>query len=149
MKIELRKGRSLFWAIPCGIASLHALLAIFGTTSVSAQSPSFPIAQQINCDRPQGDVQVRTCIRLRYEASDRQLNEVYKQLMSQLSGEERALLSEAQLGWIQLRDKTCEFEVYKSRGGTGYGGFLNECLDRMTKQRTGELEKYLNGFNSL
>ncbi|MEG5062075.1 lysozyme inhibitor LprI family protein [Microcoleus sp. B3-A4] len=135
MKIELRKGRSLFWPI--------ALLAIFGTTSVSAQSPSFPIAQQINCDRPQGDVQVRACIRLRYEASDKRLNEVYKQLISQLSGEERGLLSEAQLGWIQLRDKTCEFEVYKSRGGTGYGGFLNECLDRMTKQRTAELEQYL------
>ncbi|MEG4087035.1 lysozyme inhibitor LprI family protein [Microcoleus sp. POL10_C6] len=135
MKIELRKGRSLFWS--------SALLAIFGITSVSAQSPSFPIAQQINCDRPQGDAQVRTCIRLRYEASDQRLNEVYKQLISQLSGEERSLLSEAQLGWIQLRDKTCEFEVYKSRGGTGYGGFLNECLDRMTKQRTGELEQYL------
>ncbi|MEG4120599.1 lysozyme inhibitor LprI family protein [Microcoleus sp. N9_B4] len=135
MKIEFRKGRSLFWS--------SALLAIFGTTSVSAQSPSFPIAQQINCDRPQGDAQVRTCIRLRYEASDQRLNEVYKQLISQLSGEERSLLSEAQLGWIQLRDKTCEFEVYKSRGGTGYGGFLNECLDRMTKQRTAELEQYL------
>jgi uncharacterized protein YecT (DUF1311 family) len=149
MKIGLRKGRSLFLSIPCGIASLHALLAILATISVSAQSPSFPLAQQINCDRPQGDAQVRTCIRLKYEASDRQLNEVYKQLMSQLSGEERSLLSEAQLGWIQLRDKTCEFEVYKNRGGTGYGGFLNECLDRMTKQRAGELEKYLNGFNSL
>ncbi len=143
MKIELRKDRSLFWSIAYGIASLHALLAVLGTQSVSAQSPSFPLAQQIDCDRPQGDAQVRTCIRLKYEASDRRLNEVYKQLMSQLSGEERSLLSEAQLGWIKLRDKTCEFEVYKSRGGTGYGGFLNECLDRMTKQRTGELQKYL------
>ncbi|MEG4856027.1 lysozyme inhibitor LprI family protein [Microcoleus sp. K1-B6] len=143
MKIELRKGRSLFWSIPYGIASLHAFLAIISTTSVFAQSGRSVIAQQINCDRPQGDVQVRACIRLNYEASDRQLNEVYKQLISQLSGEERSLLSEAQLGWIQLRDKTCEFEVYKSRGGTGYGGFLNECLDRMTKQRTAELEQYL------
>ncbi|MEG4498766.1 lysozyme inhibitor LprI family protein [Microcoleus sp. F10-C6] len=143
MKIELKKGRSLFWSIPYGIASPRVVLAILGTTSVSAQSPSFPLAQQINCDRPQGDVQVRTCIRLRYEASDRQLNEVYKQLISQLSGEERSLLSEAQLGWIKVRDKTCEFEVYQNRGGTGYRGFLNECLDRMTKQRTGELQRYI------
>ena len=135
MKIELRKGRSLFWS--------SALLAIFGTTSVSAQSPSFPIAQQINCDRPQGDVQVRACIRLRYEASDKRMNEIYKQLISSLSDEEQSILTEAQLGWIQLRDKTCEFEVYKNRGGTGYGGFLSECLDRMTKQRTAELENYL------
>jgi uncharacterized protein YecT (DUF1311 family) len=143
MKIELRKDRSPFWSIPYGIASLHALLAIFGTTSVSAQSPIFPIAQQINCDRPQGDAQVRTCIQLRYEVSDKRMNEVYKQLISSLSDEERAILKEAQLGWIKLRDQTCEFEVYKNRGGTGYRGFLNECLDRMTKQRTAELEQYL------
>ncbi|MEG4629008.1 lysozyme inhibitor LprI family protein [Microcoleus sp. AR_TQ3_B6] len=143
MKIEFRKHRSPFWSIPYGIASFHALLSICGTTSVCAQSPIFPIAQQINCDRPQGDVEVRACIRLNYEASDKRLNEVYKQLISHLSGEERALLSEAQIGWIKLRDKTCEFEVYKSRGGTGYGGFLNQCLERLTKQRTAELEKYL------
>jgi uncharacterized protein YecT (DUF1311 family) len=143
MKIELRKDRSHFWSVPYAIASLHALLAIFGTTSVSAQSLIFPIAQQINCDRPQGDAQVRTCIQLRYEVSDKRMNEVYKQLISSLSDEERAILKEAQLGWIKLRDQTCEFEVYKNRGGTGYRGFLNECLDRMTKQRTAELEQYL------
>ncbi len=143
MKIEWRKDRSLFRSIPYGIASLHALLAIFGTTSVSAQSPSFPIAQQINCDRPQGDAQVRTCIRLRYEASDKRMNDIYKQLISSLSDEEQSILTEAQLGWIQLRDKTCEFEVYKTRGGSGYGGFLNECLERVTQQRTSELEQYL------
>jgi uncharacterized protein YecT (DUF1311 family) len=135
MKIELRKSRSLFWQI--------ALWAVLGTTSVFGQSPSFPIAQQINCDRPQGDAQVRTCIQLRYETSDKRMNEVYKQLISSLSEEERAILTEAQLGWIKLRDQTCEFEVYKNRGGSGYGGFLNECLDRMTKQRTAELEQYL------
>ena len=71
------------------------------------------------------------------------MNEVYKQLISSLSDEEQSILTEAQLGWIQLRDKTCEFEVYKNRGGTGYGGFLSECLDRLTKQRTAELEQYL------
>jgi len=96
MKIELRKGRSLFWSI--------ALLAVFGTTSVSAQSPSFRIAQQINCDRPQGDVEVRACIRLRYELADKRLNDVYKQLIAKLSKEEKALLSESQLGWIKVRD---------------------------------------------
>ncbi|NJK68103.1 MAG: DUF1311 domain-containing protein [Richelia sp. CSU_2_1] len=134
MKIGLKKGRALFWSI--------ALLAI-GTTSVFAQSESSVNAQQLNCDRPQGDVEVRACIRLRYEIADQKLNEVYKQLMAKLSKEERSILSEAQLGWIQQRDKTCEFEVYQNRGGTGYQGFLNECLGRSTKQRTAELEKYL------
>ncbi|HBK99809.1 MAG TPA: hypothetical protein DD001_22055 [Microcoleaceae bacterium UBA10368] len=134
MKIELRKGRSLFWSI--------GLLAIVGTISVLAQSGRSVIAQQLNCDRPQGDVEVRACIRLRYELADKRLNDVYKQLIAKLNGEEKALLSEAQLGWIKQRDNTCEFEVYRNRGGTGYQGFLNECLERSTKQRTAELEKY-------
>jgi len=115
---------------------------MLATTSVFAQSGRFPIAQQINCDRPQGDVEVRACIRFRYETSDKRLNEVYKQLVAKLSGEERSLLVEAQLGWIKLRDNNCEFETYRSRGGTGHSGFLSECLDRMTKARTAELEKY-------
>ena len=134
MKISLRKSRSLFWSI--------APIAVLATTSVLAQSGPFPIAQQINCDRPQGDVEVRACIRFRYETSDKRLNQVYNQLLAKLKGEERSLLVEAQLGWIKLRDNNCEFETYRSRGGTGHSGFLNECLDRMTKQRTAELEKY-------
>ena len=69
MKRNLRKSRSLFWSIPYGIASLHALLTMLATTSVLAQSERSVMAQQINCDRPQGDTQVRACIRLRYEAS--------------------------------------------------------------------------------
>jgi uncharacterized protein YecT (DUF1311 family) len=135
IKISLNKSRSLFWSI--------ALLTMLATTSVFAQSERSVIAQQINCDRPQGDAQVRACMRLKYELADKRLNEVYKQLIAKLSKEEKALLSESQLGWIKQRDNTCEFEVYKNRGGIGFQGFFNECLERVTKQRTAELEKYL------
>ncbi|WP_373536690.1 lysozyme inhibitor LprI family protein [Microcoleus sp.] len=135
MKINLPKNRSPLWSI--------ALVTILATASIFARSGQSVIAQQINCDRPQGDVEVRACIRLRYELADQRLNEVYKQLIAKLSKEEKALLAEAQLGWIKVRDNTCEFEVYQNRGGTGYRGFLNECLERITKQRTAELEQYL------
>lgn len=141
MKIKLRKGRSHFWSLAKPSKRI-ALLAIVGTISVLAQSGRSVIAQQLNCDRPQGDVEVRACIRLRYELADKRLNDVYKQLIAKLNGEEKALLAEAQLGWIKVRDNSCEFEVYRNRGGTGYQGFLNECLERSTKQRTAELEKY-------
>lgn len=101
------------------------------------------IAQrQPNCNNPRSDIEIKECIRLRYEAADRRLNDVYKQLVAKLSREERSLLAEAQKGWIQWKENNCDFEVYGSRMGTGYRGFLNECLERMTKQRTAELEKY-------
>jgi uncharacterized protein YecT (DUF1311 family) len=102
------------------------------------------IAQrQPNCNNPRSDIEIKECIRLRYEAAARRLNDVYKQLLSKLSREERALLAEEQQRWIQLKENNCEFEVYESRGASGYRGFLNQCLERMTKQRTAELESYL------
>jgi Uncharacterized protein conserved in bacteria len=134
------------------LVSLIVSLAIVGSNSglVFAElkqdnppTPS-PIAQrQPNCNNPQNNLEIKECIRLRYEAADRRLNEVYKQLVAKLSREERSLLAEAQQGWIQLKENNCHFEVYGSRGGTGYRGFLNECRERMTQQRTAELEKYL------
>jgi uncharacterized protein YecT (DUF1311 family) len=140
------KGRSFL--------SLIVSLAIVGSNSGlvfaklkqdSAATPSpSPIAQrQPNCNNPRSDIEIKECIRLRYEAADRRLNEVYKQLIAKLSREERSLLAESQKGWIQLKENNCDFEVYGSRRGTGYRGFLNECLERMTQQRTAELEKYV------
>jgi uncharacterized protein YecT (DUF1311 family) len=126
----MMKWRSIF--------SLIINLAI-----VLAQFDRSVMAQQINCYRLKEQIEFRNCIHLRYKAADKRLTEAYKQLIAKLNGEEKALLSEAQLEWIKQRDKTCEFEVYQNRGGTGYGVFLNHCLERMTKQRTAELEKYL------
>lgn len=113
--------------------------------SIPTVKPQFQqIAQsQTNCNNPKTDIEVRQCIRLRYEAADQRLNQVYQQIIPTLSSEERALLVEAQRGWIQFRDNNCQFEVYRNRAGTGYRGFLNECLERMTKQRTAELENDL------
>ncbi|MEG4146329.1 lysozyme inhibitor LprI family protein [Microcoleus sp. Pol12B5] len=137
------KGRSIF--------NIAVSLVIFGSSSSpvlaelkqAIEVKSDRIAQQQSNCPGSNNIEIQRCLRLNYEAADRRLNEVYKQLTSKLSREERSILSEAQQEWIKLRDKNCEFEVYQNRGGTGYRGFLNECLERMTKQRTGELEKYL------
>jgi uncharacterized protein YecT (DUF1311 family) len=137
------KARSMF--------NIAMSLVIFGSSfsPVFAElkqaievTPNLIAQQESNC-QGSNNIEIQRCLRLNYEAADKRLNEVYKQVTSKLSREERSLLTEAQQGWIKLRDKNCEFEVYRSRGGTGYQGFLNECLERMTKQRTGELEKYL------
>lgn len=137
------KSRSIF--------NVAVSLVIFGSSStpVFAElkgaievTPNQIAQQQSNC-KGSNNIEIQRCLRLNYEAADKRLNEVYKQLTSKLSRQERSILSEAQQGWIKLRDKNCEFEVYRNRGGTGYQGFLNECLERMTKQRASELEKYL------
>ncbi|MCC3408037.1 MAG: DUF1311 domain-containing protein [Microcoleus sp. PH2017_10_PVI_O_A] len=140
----MSQGRAIF--------SLIVSLAVVGANSGavfaelqqdSAAIPNHIAQRQRNCSNPQSNVEYKECARLRYEAADRRLNQVYQQLVAKLSRKERSVLYEKQIKWIKSRDKTCELEVYDNRGGTGYQGFLNECLERKTKQRTAELENYL------
>ncbi len=78
------------------------------------------------------------------QAADKKLNQVYQQVVSSLSSEAKQLLTTGQQSWIKFRDNNCNFEVYSSRGGTGYEVFRNGCLERLTKQRTKDLQDYLS-----
>jgi uncharacterized protein YecT (DUF1311 family) len=106
--------------------------------------PSEAIAQQINCENPGSNVEYKECARRAYEAADRRLNQVYQQVLSRVRGEERQKLIDAEETWIRFRDQHCDFQVYRNRGGTGYGGFLSNCLEQTTSDRTAQLERYLN-----
>ncbi|MBD0345343.1 MAG: DUF1311 domain-containing protein, partial [Coleofasciculus sp. Co-bin14] len=64
--------------------------------------------------------------------------------LSTVKGEERQKLIEAEEVWIQFRYLHCDFQVYRNRGGTGYGGFLSNCLEQITNERTAHLESYLS-----
>ena len=136
--------KQLLFSLTMILTVLGSYLPVYANSIPTFKPQSQQIVQsQVNCNNPTNNLEIKECIRLRYEAADLRLNQVYQQIIPTLSSEERALLVEAQRGWIQLRDNNCEFEVYRNRGGTGYRGFLNECLERMTKQRTSELENYL------
>lgn len=123
-------------------------LVVWSLILPSIATPSNTIAQQLNCKNPTSNVEYKECAHRAYEAADRRLNQVYQQLSSKLSSTERQQLIAAESAWIQFRDKNCSFEVYPSRGGTGYGGFLSNCLEQMTRQRTADLERYLRERSS-
>ena len=134
------------------IFSLIVSLAVVGSNSWpvfaelkqdSAAIPNYIAQRQRNCNNAHTNIEIKECIRLRYEAANKRLNQVYQQLVAKLSRKERSVLYQQQIKWINSRDKSCESEVYGNRGGSGYRGFLNECLERKTKQRTAELENYL------
>ncbi|MCC3600073.1 MULTISPECIES: lysozyme inhibitor LprI family protein [unclassified Microcoleus] len=140
----MSKGRAIF--------SLIVSLAVVGANSGtvfaelkqdSTAIPNYIAQRQRNCSNPQSNVEYKECMQLRYEAADKRLNQVYQQLLPKLNRKQRSVLYQEQIKWIKSRDKNCELEVYDNRGGSGYGGFLNECLERKTKQRTAELENYL------
>ncbi len=125
------------------------ILLATGFLSVPASlilaAPPEIIAQRINCNNPRSTVEEKYCAGIAYEAVDKKLNQVYQQLKSKLTGTEKQRLVESQLAWIKYRDTTCDFETYSSRDGTGYGVFLNECLQRITQERTNDLRQYISG----
>ena len=105
-------------------------------TFVNAQNP------KINCSKATNTVEMKYCSQQSYAAADKQLNQVYQQVRPTLKGEQKQLLTSGQQAWIKFRDNNCDFEVYDSRGGTGYEIFRNGCLERLTKERTKLLQDY-------
>lgn len=95
----------------------------------------------VNCQNPTSNVEYKYCARLAYETSDRELNQVYRRITGKMTADEKKVLTTAQLAWIRFRDTNCEAAVYRSRGGSGYGGFLSNCLERVTQARTAELKQ--------
>jgi uncharacterized protein YecT (DUF1311 family) len=120
---------SLVWA---------AILGIVGFLNLSSATAQ----PKLNCANPTSNIEYKECAHRAYLASDQKLNQVYKQIISGLTGEEKQQLINTQLVWIKFRDTNCDFEVYRNRGGTGYSGFLSNCLERMTNSRIKELQDW-------
>jgi uncharacterized protein YecT (DUF1311 family) len=140
----MSKGRAIFSLIvSLAVVSANSGIVFAELKQDSTAIPNYIAQRQRNCSNPQSNVEYKECARLRYEAADKRLNQVYQQLLPKLNRKQRSVLYQEQIKWIKSRDKNCELEVYDNRGGSGYQGFLNECLERKTKQRTAELDNYL------
>jgi uncharacterized protein YecT (DUF1311 family) len=118
------------------LAALSLLTIASALTLINANST---LVKTSDCDNVNSNVEYKECQHRAYAAADRKLNQVYRQTISRLSGTEKQKLINAQLAWIKFRDSNCDFEVYGSRGGSGYSGFLSVCLERMTDTRIKEL----------
>ncbi|HEY9831342.1 MAG TPA: lysozyme inhibitor LprI family protein [Stenomitos sp.] len=115
-----------------------------GANSLVTVTNNFALAQRVDCSNAQTTVEMKYCSQQSYQAADKQLNQVYQQVTSSIKGEQKQLLTTAQQAWIKFRDNNCNFETYLNRGGTGYEIFRNGCLERLTKQRTKDLQDYLS-----
>ena len=98
--------------------------ALFAGSAGIGRATAAPVKiAQADCSGYGGNVEIKDCLRRNYEAADADLNRVYRRAKAGLAGQQRDLLTNAQLAWIIYRDKGCEFETFGSRGGTGYRGF--------------------------
>jgi uncharacterized protein YecT (DUF1311 family) len=126
------------------LISTFVLVAIAPLSILVISTPSIAQRQTINCSKAITTPELKFCSQQSYQAADKKLNQVYQQVTSSLESEPKQLLITGQQSWIKFRDNNCNFEVYSSRGGTGYEIFRNGCLERLTKQRTKDLQNYLS-----
>jgi uncharacterized protein YecT (DUF1311 family) len=119
-----------------------AFLTVLAHPTLAA--PRDMISQQIDCSKAVSTPELKYCAEQSYKAADKRLNQVYQKVISTLSSEPKQKLIDAQLAWIEFRDNNCSFETYGSRDGTAYQIFWSGCLERLTKQRTTDLEEYLS-----
>jgi uncharacterized protein YecT (DUF1311 family) len=85
------------------------------------------------------------CAHRSFEKADAELNAVYKRLQSRKMDNAQAakLLIAAERAWVAFRDAECEFDAADNIGGSIYPMILSGCLERLTKARIEQLDRYL------
>jgi uncharacterized protein YecT (DUF1311 family) len=76
----------------------------------------------------------------RYEKTDVDLNKVYKQLLTVLSGKDKQLLVNAQRSWISFRDNHCKYEESYYDGGSMQASVWSDCLTELTTERIKQIK---------
>ena len=72
---------------------------------------------------------------------DKRLNASYKSLLATLDPARQKALVAAEAAWLKFRDANCDF-VFDPNGGQAARMAANECVLRMTAERTLELESF-------
>lgn len=78
-----------------------------------------------------------------YKKSDAELNKVYKQLISNISKEQKDALIDAQLAWIKFRDANSACWASPNKGGSIYPLIYYGRMKEMTEARTAELRELM------
>ena len=80
-----------------------------------------------------------------FQAADIQLNIRYGEVMNGLAPGQRTALRQQQRGWLKSRDARCKTAVRDSEGGSVLPLVFNACLEKATRARTAEIERWATG----
>ena len=111
---------------------------------------------EVDCDNASSNVEMTHCGWQEFERADAELNDIYKDAISQIRATGRDLpvgadewekkLREAQRAWVAFRDLNCdELIAIEWGGGTGTSLATATCRTEMTNGRIQTLrERYIN-----
>ncbi|NJO76208.1 MAG: DUF1311 domain-containing protein [Leptolyngbyaceae cyanobacterium RM1_406_9] len=112
-------------------------------TPEAATSSSQVAAAPTDCANAQTQAEINQCAQAFYETADAELNRVYQNLKASLNSQEQEELIDAELAWIDYRDETCDAESSQYEGGSIQPTIYYGCLERVTAERTAELQQQL------
>lgn len=127
---------------PAKVVACCVLLLIGFSISTTAQQK-----KPQPCAKAQSQAEMNICWGNEYKKADAALNQVYRKLAGMLDEEPKAQLKEAQLAWLNYRDKNCEFVADVYKGGSLRPTVLAMCLFDVTNNRTTELRNQFNEKN--
>jgi uncharacterized protein YecT (DUF1311 family) len=107
------------------------LVLVFGVLVGPAFADDAP-----DCNNQKDQTTMTQCAGLDYEAADKELN---------ADPEFSAAVLKAQRAWIAYRDGQCEVAGFEARGGSMEPMIVGLCLAEMTRARTKELQRLVDG----
>jgi uncharacterized protein YecT (DUF1311 family) len=118
--------------------------------------PALAAAQEVTCDAALTQADMNACARADWEQADGALNALWPRAREAAKAQDAALpddmkragqaLLEAQRAWIAFRDAQCRSEGFAMRGGSAEPLLVYGCMATMTRLRTEELQRLIDGY---
>lgn len=91
--------------------------------------------------KAQTQADLNACSAENLKRADAELNDLYRQILVRLSGDQpaQAALTKAQRAWLDFRDQECRFVTLRTADGSIHPMMLNECRARVTRNRASDL----------
>ena len=95
-----------------------------------------------DCNPDGNQQQLNACAARDFRAADAALNIRYGEVMKTLSPQMRVALRTEQRTWLKGRDPACKRASKANEGGSIWPLVFNSCLEKSTRQRTTELDRW-------
>jgi len=98
-----------------------------------------------SCDSATTQADMNVCASNANQKSDKQLNDLYRQIVGLLAGDRAALelFNSAQRAWTVFRDSECKFVGSAYEGGSIQGMVVSNCLRTLTDLRVEDFRRFV------
>jgi uncharacterized protein YecT (DUF1311 family) len=122
---------------------IFAAVLIFSTVLAAGQKDASPNSDSAKspevCAQANTQMEINQCFDTAYQKADKELNELYSQLMTKRDAATRDRLQAVQSVWIKYRDAHCEAAAALYQGGSIQPSIRAGCLERVTRYRIDEI----------